>query len=192
MFIRCIARAYAFKGAYEVLEHDVRLELLDPNGRTSTYHKRQKVRFLQDNVIAFQDQAWGDGEIFEDYKCSPGVAVDRYREAYRYRILISLRETKQYGDIEEFRIERKIKNGFVGDIQDFQTQIDHRTHHLSLGIVFPQERSPKELWLLERNSTKAVPLSPEHITTLPDGRIQVTWQTHRAQLFEAYTLRWKW
>ena len=185
-------RKYIYYGSYEVLEHDVTLELHDTKGEHATYLKHQKVRFLQDNVIAYQDQAWGDGDIFEEYKCSPGVPVDKYREAYRYRILISLRETKNYGDIEEFHIERKIRGGFVGDTQDFQTQVDQRTYKLSISVIFPKKRPPKELWLLERNSTKTFPLTPEQITTLPDGRVQATWVSNKPRLFEAYTLRWKW
>jgi hypothetical protein len=32
---------------------------------------------MQDNVIAYQDQAWGDGEILLNYRCTPGTPVDR-------------------------------------------------------------------------------------------------------------------
>src|SRR5215212_5915172 len=89
-------------GSYEVLDYETKLELLDPEGKLVRYTKHQKVKFLQDNVIAFQDQAWGDGEIFADYQCSPGYPVDRYRDGNKYHILISLRETKNRGDIETF------------------------------------------------------------------------------------------
>lgn len=64
-------------GLYKVLEYEVQLELVDPQGEVAIYRKRQRVRFLQDNVFAILDQAWGDGDIFADYKCSPGVAVDQ-------------------------------------------------------------------------------------------------------------------
>jgi hypothetical protein len=40
--------------------------------------RQEEVRFLQGNVVAFADYAWGDGQIFADYRCSPGVPVDRY------------------------------------------------------------------------------------------------------------------
>src|SRR5258706_6406287 len=80
-------RIIAFKaheGMYEVQDLDVRLELQDTKGKKATLYKREKVRFLQDNTIAFEDSAYGDGEIFADYKCSPGVPVDRYQDGYRY------------------------------------------------------------------------------------------------------------
>ena len=60
-------------GMYEVLEYESTLELLDAKGQRATFHKREKVRYLQDNVIAYQDQAWGDGEILLQYRCTPGT-----------------------------------------------------------------------------------------------------------------------
>ncbi len=88
--------------------HHVMLDLTDNAGRTAIYTKRQQVTFLQDNVFAIQDQAWGDGDIFAAYRCSPGVAVDRYKEGYRWKILISLRGSRNRGERDEFVIERTI------------------------------------------------------------------------------------
>jgi hypothetical protein len=67
------------QGMYEVLEYESPLELLDSRGDSARFSKRQKVRYLQDNIIAYQDQACGDGDILLKYRCSPGVLVDRYR-----------------------------------------------------------------------------------------------------------------
>jgi len=58
----------------EVLEYESTLELKDRGGKRAIFKKREKVRYLQDNVIAYQDQAWGNGEILIDYRCSPGTA----------------------------------------------------------------------------------------------------------------------
>lgn len=118
-----IVSAKAHEGVFEVLSYEATLELLDTAGRQARFTKQQQVRFLQENVIAYQDHAWGDGNIFADYKCSPGVAVDRYREGHTYHILISLRETKNRGDVENFHIERLITDGFVNDVEDLQTNM---------------------------------------------------------------------
>ncbi|MBZ0285237.1 MAG: hypothetical protein K8L97_31175 [Anaerolineae bacterium] len=179
-------------GFYEVLEQHVRLELLDVGGKKAVYYKQQKVRFLQDNVIAYQDKAWGTGNIFADYKCSPGVAVDHYREGHRYRVLISLRETKNRGDIEEFHIQRTILNGFTQPSEDLQTDVDHRTSHLSVSIVFPKNRPPKEANLVEQNTTHFTLLDKDYTQVLPDGRTQVTWKTDHPRLYESYILAWRW
>ena len=112
-WFRSRKQAEPLDGMYEVLSYEARLELLDPTGRHAVYRKRQRVRFLQDHIIAYQDQAWGDGNPFAAYRCAPGKAVDRYREGHRWRVLISLRQTKNKGDVEEFFIEREIRDGFT-------------------------------------------------------------------------------
>jgi hypothetical protein len=97
-FIRRLLSRLAQEGMYEILDYDSVLELQDPRGKVAVFKRRQKVKFLQDNIIAYQDYAWGDGNILADYKCSPGVSLDQYQDGFRYNILISLRETKNRGD----------------------------------------------------------------------------------------------
>lgn len=180
------------QGIYEVLDYDAQLELRDTKGKLAIYTRRQAVRFLQDNVIAYQDQAWGEGDIFADYKVSPGVPVDRYQEGYRYRILISLRQTKNRDDREEFLIERRIQNGFTREEGSFQTNIDHQTQNFSFSLIFPRERRPFELALVEQHAERTTKLGAEHLRQLPDGRWKVQWRKDRPQRLESYILRWKW
>src|SRR6266567_4250790 len=74
--LRQVMRRESHEGLYEVLEYDAVLELVDPKGETAIFKKRQRVKFLQDYVLAFQDYVWGDGELYGDYSCSRGVVVD--------------------------------------------------------------------------------------------------------------------
>jgi len=180
------------QGLYEVLEYESVLELKDAKGRLALLSKSQRVRFLQNNIIAYQDQAWGDGDIFADYQCSPGKAVDRYREGHRYHILISLRQAKQRGDIEVFNISRKLRNSFSKSIEEWQTEINHPTKDLSVSVVFPRSRPPKRLYLIAQNQNRSTVLGPETRHRLPDGREKVTCRINSPQLFEAYILQWEW
>lgn len=179
-------------GMYEVLDYEAQLELRDSKGHKAVYTKRQHVRFLQDNIIAYQDTAWGDGNIFADYECSPGKEVDRYREGHRYNILISLRETKQRDDEATFHIRRKIRNGFTKAVEDFQIEIDHRTRQLEMSVVFPKKRLPSEVLLIEQNTSRTTTLDSKHRHTLSDGRHKYFWKTQSARLYEAYIMRWRW
>lgn len=119
-------------GMFEILEFDSTLELLDPRGERAVFKKRLRVKFLQDNVIAFEDYAWGDGEIFLDYRCSPGIIVDRYRDGERWNVLISLRQTKNAGDVEEFHLERQLRRSFLVDEGWWETSLRHRTQRLKV------------------------------------------------------------
>jgi len=181
-----------FPGIYEVLSYDAELELRDTNGRTAIYRKRQHVRFVQDNIIAYQDTAWGDGEIFAEYHCSPGVEVDRYREGHRYHILISLRETKNQNDQAVLNVEWLIRGGFTKSVEEFQVDIDHRTRHLNFTVVFPAERVVKQVSLIEHNANRTTKLAADHREQLPDGRYRYVWVSKRPRLYETYIMRWEW
>lgn len=100
-----------YRGVYEILDYDATLEIMDPKGKESVLTRRQVIRFLQDNVVAIHDHAWGDGEIFASYQCQPGVPVDFYEDGSKWNVLISLRETKNKGDTVELWIRRVVKRG---------------------------------------------------------------------------------
>ena len=164
---------------YEVLEYESTLELVDRKGEKAIFKKRQKVRYLQDNIIAYMDQAWGDGQFLADYRCSPGAAVDQYRFGHKTYILISLREVKHRGDADEFYIERMIKNGFLRQQEQWETDINHPTRKVAIRLVFPKGRLPLRVALVENIRQKTTLVSDSNQRQLPDGRWQVTWETHK-------------
>jgi len=43
------------KGLYEVLDYEATLELKDKRGKRACVRKYEKVRYLQNNIISFQD-----------------------------------------------------------------------------------------------------------------------------------------
>lgn len=124
-------RGLANEGIYEVLEHEATLELLGRSGKKARVYKKQRVRYVQDNVLAFQDQAWGDGEILLNYQCTPGVEVDRYQLDHKTIVLISLRERKQRDDTDEFNIQWDIQDGFLKKEEQWTTEVSHRMHQNS-------------------------------------------------------------
>ncbi|MEA3375339.1 MAG: hypothetical protein U9R72_03975 [Chloroflexota bacterium] len=181
----------SYRGLHEVLEYESTLELGDCEGKTATFRKREKVRYLQDNVIAYQDQAWGDGEILLDYRCTPGTPVDRYRSGYKTYILISRREVKDKGDVDEFNIEWDIREGFLQQAEQWETHVTHRTKHLKINVIFPRTRPPRHPVLIEGNRQRSHDLG-KRAQVLPDGRWRVSWETDRPRLYENYLLQWEW
>ena len=155
---------------YEILNYEATLELLDTKGKEAVYQKHQRVKFLQNHIIAFQDYAWGDGETLATYQCAPGVVVDRYREGDRWNILVSLRESKNKGDIEDFHIDRTVKNSFIKDHEWVQTEIRHWTKRLKINVIFPAKRRCQRATLVERSLHRTTVLESAHFHDLPDGR----------------------
>ena len=50
--VRKVIQARSYRGMYDVLEYESTLVLKDRGGKRATFKKREKVRYLLDNVIA--------------------------------------------------------------------------------------------------------------------------------------------
>ena len=102
-----------YHGMYEILNYDSTLTIKDPAGKHARLARHERIKLLQDNVVAIHDHAWGDGDLFAEYQCRPGTPVDFYQDGSKWNVLISLRETKNRGDELDFRVEREIKDGLT-------------------------------------------------------------------------------
>ena len=189
---RKIIRGLASEGIYEVLDYECRLELKNKDGKNARIKKRQKIRYLQDYVTSYQDQAWGDGKILLNYRCSPGAPVDEYRLGHKTYKLISLREFRNKGDIDEFNIEWKMRRGFLKNTGFWGTAINHRTKRITIKVVFPKDRPPLHVSVTESNLRRTQVLGKESQQILPDGRSMIVWEYIRPRLYEDYVLRWEW
>ena len=190
--IRHLWQGLADEGLYEVLEYESTLELQDGKGMMASFQKRELVRYRQNNIIAYQDHAWGDGDILLNYRCSPGVVVDRYLPGQKTFLLISLRKPKRRNQVDEFNIEWQIENGFTRSEELWETEIRHRTKQMKVRIVFPESRPPKAVSVVEQLRHRRRQLGPESIRRLPDGRWSVSWKSNRPKLNERYQLHWEW
>lgn len=180
------------EGLYEYLKYEFELELLDTRGRRARLTKHARVKFLQNNVIAFEDYAWGDGNVLASYSCSPGYVVDRYREGNRWNVLISLRESKQQNDIQDFYIESKLENALMGKEEWCQIEMQHRTRFAKIAVIFPKKRHCSEAVFVERTQNRTTHLDWRNFTVLADGRQLLSWENIEPRLFETYTVKWTW
>ena len=98
---RKVMRGLSSEGMYEVLDYESTLEMHGPRGRRGIFAQRKKVRYIQDNIIAYQEHAWGDEEILLNYRSSPGTAGDRYRCGHKTHVLLSLQEVKSRSDASQ-------------------------------------------------------------------------------------------
>ena len=190
--IRHLWKGLADEGMYEVLEYESTLELHDADGTQASFQKRERVRYRQNNIIAYQDHAWGDGDILLDYRCSPGIVVDQYRPGQKTFMLISLREPKRRGDVDEFHISWKLKDAFVRKRELWETEVRHKTRQLRLKVVFPAKRPPQRAWLEEHLRRRKRLLGPETLRRLANGCWQLSWRCDRPRLNERYQLHWEW
>lgn len=189
---RKFTRGLVNEGVYETLEYESTLEIHNKKGTRATFSKRKKIRYLQDNIIAYQDYGWGDGEILLNYKTSRGKAVDYYRSGYKTYILLSLREVKTKGDVDEFNIQWNIRKGFLTEDGFWATDISNRTKKVKVNIIFPKSRPPQYLAIEESYRQLNRVLGPTANRKLADGRWRVTWEMKNPKLYEVYVVRWVW
>lgn len=187
-----VVRRLRGEGLYRVLAYTTVLELMDSKGHKAKLRKWEKVKYLQDNIFAFQDQAWGDGKILIDYDCFPGVAVDRYRLGFKTHILISLREVRSKGDIDNYTVTWKIRDGFLKPTGFWGTEVCHDTDFIRGEVIFPKTRPPKQVFLIEKNRQKTHVLDTEIAKQLPDGKWIIGWELSKPKLHEQYILKWFW
>jgi len=181
-----------YRGMYEILDYGSTLDLVDRQGQEAVLTRKEVIRFLQDNVVALHDHAWGDGELFAAYHCQPGVPVDIYEDGSKYNVLISLRETKNKGDVLELWIERVIKGGFLEEQEWFETEIDHWMNQMRVSIIFPKGRPCRRATLSRRSTAQTILLPQDDFALLPDGRQKLTWETNHPKLHDCYTIKWVW
>lgn len=190
---RKIIRGLSNEGIYEVLEYECTLELKDKEGKQAKIHKRKKIRYIQDYITTYLDEAWGtNGEILLDYQCSPGIPVDEYRLGHKTYKLISLREFRNKGDVDEFNIIWNMRNGFLLPTGFWGTAINQRMKKLRVKIIFPKNRPPLQFAVTESNLKRTRALGKEAQQKLPDGRQMVVWENDKPRLYEDYILSWEW
>lgn len=185
-------RGLSNEGMYEVLEYRAICEIKDKYGKAANFKKQQKVRYLQDNIISYQDQVWGEGENLLNYQSAPGVKADEYRLGQKTFILISLREMKQKGEVDEFNIEWDMKDSFLKPNEYWETEISHRTKKVVVDVIFPKNRLPQRATVTESTRRRTQVLGPESFKNLPDGRLRVRWESSKPRLYERYILKWDW
>lgn len=189
---RKIFRGFANEGIYEVLDYECQLELKDKHGERATIKKREKIRYLQDHVLSYQDWAWGDVDVFLNYRCTPGIPVDQFRLGHKTCQLISLREFRNKGDIDEFNIEWNMRDGFLKSTGFWGTGIRYDTQKINIKIIFPKDKPPSSISVTESNLQRTQVLGREAQRLLTDGRIMIIWENLNPRLHENYVLKWEW
>jgi hypothetical protein len=182
-----------FGGLWEIIEDTDEWDIQDSVGELVLLTKTRRLRFLQNGVFAIRDYAWGDGDYQDGYSCNPGVAVDSFHHEGRHNVVVSLRETKQRGDVGDFQIQRTFVDSFRNESESVHADILTATQQLTIRVVFPPTRPPKRAWTTS-HSAKAAQKKPHLLTPTgdPDGRQYIAHILRRPKLGEEYIVGWEW
>ena len=161
-------------------------------GEKATISRRQVIRFLQDNIVAIHDHAWGDGKLFAKYHCQPGVPVDFYQDGSKaQRAYIPSGDEKPRGCDGVFCRAHDCR-GISAENEWLETEVDHLTTRLRLSIIFPKARPCLRATLTRKTVGKTEVLDERHFKTLGSGRQELSLAISRPKLHECYLIKWDW
>jgi hypothetical protein len=174
------------RSPYRVLDYRAVLELHDVAGTHATFHRVQRVQFLQP-VSAVLDHFWGDGVGLSFYRNSAGTVEEILRDGDRYHLVIELPRRMRRGEILEFEVERAAMAMFAGEAEWVETRVDHPTRQLSRVVVFPKDRPALVASLIQDGQELPLP-----VHTDLDGRTFVAARISRPPADTPYLVRWRW
>ncbi len=174
---------------YEVKDYRSALDVLDARGMRTIYSKKERIRFLRDNVGSFYDYGWGMGQPFASHRVHPGRIAERRKIGSRYRSLIVFPEPQRRGDEMTLSVHRLMRNAVTGDDGWLEMEVYHKTRRVHLRVTVPRTRTVRAARLVDarRGTTQSV-----GVRRVADGRQQFQWSTSSPQVGDRYTLAWDW
>lgn len=174
---------------FEILDMKMALDVVDRRGRKAIYTKRERIRFLRDNIISIYDYGWGTGNTYASHRVKPGHVAERRQVGSRYRSLIILPEPQNRGDEMTFMVRRLWKGSLKGRPNWLEAEVHHKMKHLALSVTLPRGRRIQSSRLFDRKG----PVKPDpKVNVTAQGRQRVQARIAKPIVGNCYTLEWDW
>lgn len=125
---------------YETIKYGGRLEMLDKEGNVATFTRRQRIRFLEDNVAVFFDRVWGEGVLFANYSAKSMRIIDAIPTTKGYVVPLALPRRFSKGEVFDVVTHRRIVGAFLPDMAYWDSAMHAPTELLALDVVAPRTR----------------------------------------------------
>ena len=120
---------------YETLSYESRLRVLDREGGTAVYERRQRIRVKAPRLSVFLDRVWGDGVLFRDYWTGGFDILEATRTKSGWVVILQPPREYLRGESLEIRTERRITAGFTRPEEYWGSVMFAPTRSLNLKIV---------------------------------------------------------
>ncbi len=168
---------------YETLSYDARLNVLDREGGTAVYERRQRIRITAPKASVFFDRVWGEGVLFRDYWTDGLDILEAIRGRNGWVVVLALPRQYSRGETFEVRTDRRIKGGFTRSTEYWDSTMFAPTRLLNLAIVSPARlriRRP----ILRAPGTAGV--------TVEHRRNSLAMRVKSPGVYAPYRLEWAW
>jgi hypothetical protein len=166
------------------------VDIRDRTGATAVLEKRQQVRFRRSESAILRDGVWGEGEQLSRYSVVGARQIGMRHEGLRKTVLLAVEPRPVDGEAQEVRITRTMRHAFLEPTGFFDLMAERPTKRLSLKVLFPRSRPPRQAHLVEWPAERTMRRVP--VRYAPDRRPFLYWKEMRPHPLTAYSLRWMW
>jgi hypothetical protein len=176
--------------AYENLLIELVLDIRDRRGMRAVLERRQRVRFLAEEVDVVRELAWGDGEPFAHYRVRGATRLMVRPEGPKRAVLLGLQRRPTKDERVTLSSRRLIRGGFLEAREYWEVWFERPTRRVALTVIFPNRRPPHAVELV--TLPRLAPPRRVPVRFAADGRAFVRWSETRLDLERTYSLRWSW
>jgi hypothetical protein len=175
--------------SYENVSLDIVLDIRDPKGQRAVLERRQRVRFLTSDSGAVRDLVWGEGNTLVHYTAVGARRLGVRPEGSKRAVLLALGRRPQRGEQASVRSRRVIAGGLTQPAEYWEAMVERPTQRLSLQVLFPPERPPREAHLV---ASAGQPTHRIRVRYRSDGRPCLSWRLRQPVPDCTYSLCWTW
>jgi hypothetical protein len=185
-----------YGGIYEILTSQLIWNLEAQDGSLARVTKRNRVRFIQNNVLAIPDYIWGDGAMSSDYTCTPGKKVAEHQEGAKNCVVIALDRMYKRDEELDIEIARTVRGAFTGKREWIEVKPVAGTPALSFMVIWPAGREPRDATVTieneRRNRRKVRALGDEQLAWHEGGRRKYAEHFDNPSSDEVIRVDWSW
>lgn len=122
---------------YETIKFSGRLKFLDTTRSVAIFTRRQRVRFLEDNVGVMFDRVWGEGVILGRYSVQEAKLMEPIRTSNGYILPLALPGRFRKGDVFDLVTHRRIIGAFDNDSGYWDTSMTKPTELIQITVITP-------------------------------------------------------
>jgi hypothetical protein len=120
---------------YETIKFSGRLKFLDETRSVAIFTRRQRVRFLEDDVSVLFDRIWGNGLLLGRYSAPTVRLMEPIKTAKGYVLPLGLPKRFRKGEVFDLVTHRRIVSAFTDDYGYWETLMSKPTELIQISVV---------------------------------------------------------
>lgn len=175
----------------KVLNHEVKIDILDPTGSNALHSRKTKFLALKDRVTTFTDHMSADGELLNP-RVTPGLIEEIRKEGGDLFVKTTFGKVLKKGDIVDKEITATLKNSFTNNPEYWSVRIILPTKEFKLVVIFPKDRVYNNYCGYQRITSHEKVADIQPVEAILEGRPALVWTVKNPKLKDVYKLVWNW